>query len=250
MTRRMMTVLLGIAAICIGAAAPKRFHVSVEGPIGVLALPRDTLTYTLRWGKATNATSYKVTVTATATPAGTTTGLPVALVVTDTTLAFSAVNLLYDSIAFTATVTAWRGTLTNTTPATVKWSVAKKVGPPGPIQVDSTLIPPVVTILPSGAVMVASMRNIHAMIRGVETLQWTSHDTTITYNCGVSCKQVTSWECPVYPPGSPFGSVGPPGCYPGFLNSPPPLTVWQRVKDWFSPTDRRPSLTELVGRIG
>lgn len=117
-------------------------RIVVEGPKGIVLAPRDTLSYVLRWGKATNATSYKVTVTPAATPAGVTGGLPNSTTVTDTTIAFTASNLTYDSLSFTATVTAFRGTRQNPTNATATWFVVKLPGTPGPIKIDSSAVPP------------------------------------------------------------------------------------------------------------
>jgi hypothetical protein len=125
------------------SAAPGRpGAITIEGPTGALAAPRDTLTYTLRWGRATNATSYKITVTAASTPTGTTLGLPSAITVPDTFATFSASNLTYDSLAFNASVTAARGTRVNSTASTKTWNVVKLPGVPGSIQVDSTAVPP------------------------------------------------------------------------------------------------------------
>lgn len=125
-------------------AAPKSGfgRIVVEGPKGVLTAPRDTLNYVLRWGKAANATSYRVTVTSTVTPAGTTLGLPTNATVTDTTISFAASNLTYDSLSFTATVTAFRNARSNPTNATATWFVTKLPGAPGPIKIDSSAIPP------------------------------------------------------------------------------------------------------------
>lgn len=118
-------------------------RISIEGRRGRVKAPRDTLVYTLRWGRATNATSYRVTVTAAGTPAGTATlGLPNNLTVPDTFATFSASNLTYDSLAFAASVIAVRGTRTNPTPATKNWFIVKIPGAPGSLQVDSTAIPP------------------------------------------------------------------------------------------------------------
>lgn len=107
--------------------------------------PRDSLSYVLRWGKATNATSYHVTVTATGSPpTSTTTGLPTNAVVTDTTIAFVAINTTYDSLTFNVSVTAYRGTFSNPTAATATWNVVRRPGVPGKIIVDSSAIPPIV----------------------------------------------------------------------------------------------------------
>lgn len=129
------------------AAIPFSNPLRVEGPVGSIA-PLDTLRYTLRWGRATNATGYQVTVTAVATntqsgPVGLTLGLPTRVTVLDTVYSFMAINLAYDSLAFTASVTSMRGTRTNPTPSVATWSVVKRPGVPGPIIVDSTAIPPI-----------------------------------------------------------------------------------------------------------
>lgn len=234
--------VLMVCALAALAPQTRVKNLSVSGPVGAGAW-RDTLPYVLRWGKASNATSYRVNVTAVATPAGTTLGLPANAVVTDTTISFSATNLTYDSMSFTATVTALRGTQVSASSATKTWSVAKKPGTPGAIIVDSSAIPPV------ASVMTPSVRQVYAIIGGVSKLQWTSYDTSVVSSCGAKCTQITSWSCPAYPAGSPFGTQAPPGCYPGFA-VPQSLTVWQRVKDWFSPDVGRASFTELVGRIG
>jgi hypothetical protein len=144
-------IALAIVALVVfgGAARPARFNFVIEGPVGFIA-PRDTLPYTLRWGRATNATSYKVQVTAAATPAGPTAGLPglAGATVPDTVFSFTAVNLTFDSLRFTASVTAYRGTIPNPIPAVVSWSVVRRrpPGPPGPIQIDSSQIPPLAGI--------------------------------------------------------------------------------------------------------
>lgn len=126
------------------AIAPtgKPGRITIEGLTGRVKAPRDTLTYTLRWGRATNATSYRITVTSAGTPAGTTLGLPSNLTVPDTFATFSASNLTYDSLAFSASVTAARGTRTNPNPATKSWFIVKVPGAPGSIQIDSTAVPP------------------------------------------------------------------------------------------------------------
>jgi hypothetical protein len=150
--QRCVPALFGIALVCISVAAaslPKVAGISVEGPMGYVLAPRDTLQYTLRWGKSIqrNETSYQVTVTAVATPSGVgiplTTGLPVKAVVPDSIIAFQAVNLQWDSIVFTATVTAYRGTVPSKLSSTKTWTIAKLPGNPGPIIVDSSAIPPV-----------------------------------------------------------------------------------------------------------
>lgn len=102
----------------------------------------DTLSYILRWGHAASTSSYLVTVVASGTPVGTaTSGLPSAQSVTDTTIKFTAINLTFDSLSFTATVFADRGALQDSTPATVTWHYVKRPGVPGPIIVDSTASP-------------------------------------------------------------------------------------------------------------
>jgi hypothetical protein len=134
----------GVNAKATTASAPtgKPGRITIEGPTGRIMAPRDTLTYTLRWGRATNATSYRITVTPASTPAGTTVGLPTNLTVPDTFATFSASNLTYDSLSFAASVTAARGTRTNPTPATKSWFIVKLPGAPGSIQVDSSAVPP------------------------------------------------------------------------------------------------------------
>jgi hypothetical protein len=122
--------------------AGKPGRITIEGLTGRVKAPRDTLSYTLRWGRAVNATSYRITVTAAGTPAGTTLGLPTNLTVPDTFATFSASNLTYDSLGFAASVTAARGTRTNPTPATKSWFIVKIPGAPGSIQVDSSAVPP------------------------------------------------------------------------------------------------------------
>jgi hypothetical protein len=214
----------GICNAMVGTP-PSSPLITVEGPAGLIA-PRDTLNYVLRWGRAPNATSYMVSVTASATPAGVTSGLPVNRTVTDTTVSFSAVNLTYDSLAFTASVTAFRGTTSNATSATAAWSVTKKVGVPGAIKIDSSAIPPFV--------MTTAVRPVLAFINGAEVLQWTSYDTSIVSTCGGKCDSTfTSWECPVYPAGSKFGPP-PPLCAQA-----PTLTLWQRFLNWLSPAQGR-----------
>lgn len=139
--------LIGILAIAVAAMplqSPTGFHkVTVKGPHGRLIAPRDTLNYVLRWGKATNATGYRVSVTASGSPLpSTTSGLPNNAVVLDTTISFSASNLTYDSLSFTATVFATRGNRTGATPATGSWFIVKLPGTPGPVKVDSSAVPP------------------------------------------------------------------------------------------------------------
>lgn len=145
------------------ASAPtgKPGRITLTGITGRVRAPRDTLTYTLRWGKATNATSYRITVTAAGTPVGATLGLPTNLTVPDTFATFNASNLTYDSLAFAASVTAVRGTRINPTPATKNWFVVKVPGVPGAIQVDSTAVPPPlasldVIVVPSSTLLVGA----------------------------------------------------------------------------------------------
>lgn len=149
---RNMLMLLALAVTMpactkaqIGNAVPEAgltrpTKIVIIGPIGNIA-PRDSLTYVLRWGKGTNATGYRVTVTGAATPTGSTSGLPTNLAVTDTTVTFTAINLTFDSLAFNASIVSTRGTRTSA-PATKSWSVVKTPGAPGGIQVDSSAIPP------------------------------------------------------------------------------------------------------------
>ena len=142
-------ILLAFLAIACLALTPQTIErglrrIVVEGPKGRLLAPRDTLTYRLIWGKAANATGYRVSVTATGSPVGspaTTTGLPANAAVTDTTITFSASNLTYDSLSFFASVQATRGTRVGAS-VSASWFVVKLPGTPGPIKIDSSAVPP------------------------------------------------------------------------------------------------------------
>lgn len=126
-------------------SAPKR--ITLIGKTGRIRLaPRDSLLYTLRWGKGVNATGYRVTVTPSATPTGTTSGLPSSTAVTDTTITFTAINNTFDSLSLNASVVSTRGTRTSAA-ATRTWFVVRIPGTPGGIQVDSSAIPPLLTSL-------------------------------------------------------------------------------------------------------
>lgn len=126
--------------------APRR--ISVTGKMGRVTLaPRDSLLYTLRWGKGVNATGYKVTVTAVSTPSGSTSGLPSNLSVTDTTVTFTAINFGFDSLVFNASVISTRGTRSSSA-STKGWFIVRIPGTPGGIQVDSSAVPPLLVSLP------------------------------------------------------------------------------------------------------
>jgi hypothetical protein len=125
--------------------APKR--ISVIGKMGRVKLaPRDSLIYTLRWGKGVNATGYRVSVTGAATPVGATSGLPANVAVTDTTITFTAINNTFDSLSLNASVISTRGTRSSAA-ATKTWFVVRVPGAPGGIIIDSTAIPPLLSSL-------------------------------------------------------------------------------------------------------
>lgn len=150
----MRKALFSIAALaCIAATSivPKP-GLKVEGPTGAIA-PRDSLTYTLRWGRAQNATGYRVTVSASP---GATSGLPSNVATPDTFYTFTAINLVYDSLRFLASVSSVRGSQTNPNPATAAWFVKKLPGAPGPILIDSSAVPAVtkLDVIPSTATLV------------------------------------------------------------------------------------------------
>lgn len=124
-------------------SSPKK--ITLIGKTGRIRLaPRDSLIYTLRWGKGVNATGYRVTVSGAATPVGATSGLPSNTAVPDTSITFTAINNTFDSLSLNASVVSTRGTRTSSA-ATKTWFVVRIPGSPGGIQVDSSAIPPLLS---------------------------------------------------------------------------------------------------------
>jgi hypothetical protein len=114
--------------------------------------------YTLAWGAAANATSYRLTVTAAAFGAGTVGGLPSNATVNATTYTFTAVPpAAWESLAYTATVIGARGTRVGPS-RTVTWKVVRPApGQPGPISVDSSLAAAFLKAAPLDSVTIVQM---------------------------------------------------------------------------------------------
>jgi hypothetical protein len=114
--------------------------------------------YTLAWGAAANATSYRLTVTADAFGAGTVGGLPSNATVNATTYTFTAVPpAAWESLAYTATVIGARGTRVGPS-RTVTWKVVRPApGQPGPISVDSSLAAAFLKAAPLDSVTIVQM---------------------------------------------------------------------------------------------
>ena len=145
---------LAILALLAGCTMAQAAEVRVSGPTGDLIAPGDSLSYGLSWGAAQRATSYLVTVSASATN-GTWTGLPSSqAVLSGTTLSFKAVSLAWDSATFTAVVQSVDAVGPTGKTSTVSWRVRRRATAPGPITVDSSLVITGIIVAPHDTVLV------------------------------------------------------------------------------------------------
>jgi hypothetical protein len=131
---------------------------ALEGPtpmrVRLAAAPGDSLRYTLNWGAARGATSYRVSVRAVAWDSAGWQGLPNSVIVTGTSFNFTAVKTTWDSVQFRAEVYSRQNAREFPTGSTVTWSV-RRLGPPGPITVDSSLIITGLNLVPDNVNLVA-----------------------------------------------------------------------------------------------
>lgn len=125
-------LLVATLMACTSAgAAPK------EPTLRVLAAPGDSLRIGVAWGAATRATGYRLTVAATRTN-GTWTGLPANLPVTGLTSTFTAVNAVWDSVTFTATVESVDAIGPTGKTVSGQLGLRRRAGTPGPITFDTS----------------------------------------------------------------------------------------------------------------
>lgn len=149
-----MLVVLSCAAAALATPVGVRHPLTPGGlTIEQLGAPGDSTTYRLRWGAARAASSYRVHVTAVAWATTGWSGLPTNTIVTDTTLQFTAVHAAYDSVRFQAEVWSRQGTREHPTSATATWEL-RRLGPPGPVIVDSLLQLAAIHVRPQHVVLV------------------------------------------------------------------------------------------------
>lgn len=152
--------LLAVTAYA-GWACAREAEATVTAPrapasAALISAIGDTLNYRLSWGSASGATGYTVTVRATGASFS---GLPTNAAVATTAFSFSAIATApYDSVTFTAVVKGTRGTRVSRDSSTVTWKYVKPLGAPGPITVDSSLIPVAVNINPKSLITLAGMQ--------------------------------------------------------------------------------------------
>ena len=121
--------------------------------------PGDTLNYRLTWGAARGATGYRVVVRELWNPPGTYTGLPANDIVTPNSVLFSAISLAADSAQFRAVVWSRQNNREHPDSSFVVWSV-RRLGPPGPIVVDSSLVIEDVVIFPRDLVLALAAEEV------------------------------------------------------------------------------------------
>src|SRR5437660_7586436 len=110
--------------------------ITVTGPVGFS--PMGPLTYGRAWGAAQQATSYRVSVAATATN-GAWSGLPTqAPVLTGTSFSFTVSAVPWDTVTFTATVESVDRIGPTGKTVSTTWKAVHRAGAPGPIVVDSS----------------------------------------------------------------------------------------------------------------
>lgn len=130
----------------LGAPEPMR--------VKLAAAPGDSLRYTLNWGSARGATGYRVSVRAVAWDTAGWQGLPSSVITPGTTYTFTAIKTTWDSVQFRADVYSRQNNREFPTGSTVTWSV-RRLGPPGPITVDSSLIITGLNLVPDNVNLVA-----------------------------------------------------------------------------------------------
>lgn len=129
-----------------------------------MSAPGDSLKIGVNWGGAARATGYRITVVATGTN-GSWTGLPSVQSNVTTSLQFTAVNVAWDSVTFTATVESVDAVgPTGKTSLSAPLKLKRRAGAPGPVTFDTTLtiigariLPDSVTVRPNEVVQFCAL---------------------------------------------------------------------------------------------
>lgn len=155
-------VLLAMACLF-----PGRGIGSDSGPPGspsffLSAAPGDTMPMGLNWGSAARATSYRVTVVASATN-GTWAGLPNGTTASTTRLTWTASAVPWDSVTFTGTVESVDalGPTGKTAVGTMK--LRKRAGAPGPVTFDTVTNIGTLVLPPSNSIQLGQVRTVCAV---------------------------------------------------------------------------------------